>query len=443
MSSMEPSGGSTPSSMATDQPRSKRERVKRGQLMPKRGQRLTQTPKEAGTSQGIGVDIEEACPKLVALYRQQVEAHTDSAKPGGAAAAASASDPDASQRTVVIWMNDLGVGMVVRPRGKVVQSLGWNIPPGRQMLHVEEVLYLKERGSLDVWDESGRRWSVQDAYDTLMDLHDRQLKDEAGRPLSVSLTCYIVYAHMKRAGYALQRRHPAALPTDSLPSPEEAMARLPAPHPSTNMSRRVFANFQRSAQSDRPTEPDKASGEAPDVLSSALSRLGDCDGGGGAMSAVKEVECDAGERVWRVFMPCDRRPSFDEAPDYVLHVAKWTEPLCEFFEDPEVLHDLHAASSPPAEPSDIPPAKKARTTAEDDTRQVPPAAAAADGGGGGECGEEAGSACGVGGEDGAGGAPRMGHLVAVVENASICFFKVELLEDNCRIGGDGAGRRGR
>jgi hypothetical protein len=113
-----------------------------------------------------------------------------------------------------VWVHDLLAGRVTVRRGKVLA--GCQLSPCRpDLLRLEDVLYLLERGTMALYEESGdssrRRVSVKEVWSVLVD-DTFELPADGQVKYNRALENYVVFAHLKRAGYRVSR--PVSLETE-------------------------------------------------------------------------------------------------------------------------------------------------------------------------------------------------------------------------------------
>lgn len=91
----------------------------------------------------------------------------------------------------VDWDADDKVGIVQKAKGGILQSMGYFRRGGTHCLYSEEVLFLMDKGSMQLsWH--GLPVSVQHAWAMCL--------------ANLNATHYLVYAHLRRAGYVVRRR---------------------------------------------------------------------------------------------------------------------------------------------------------------------------------------------------------------------------------------------
>eukprot|EP00737_Agarophyton_chilense_P000024 gb/GEZJ01000031.1/.p1 GENE.gb/GEZJ01000031.1/~~gb/GEZJ01000031.1/.p1 ORF type:complete len:290 (+),score=28.58 gb/GEZJ01000031.1/:524-1393(+) len=90
------------------------------------------------------------------------------------------------------WDRTKHEAVVIVGRGNAMHSMGY-FSQGKQCLYPEEALFLVDRGSMDLCI-NGLPASVQRAWATVM-----------STPNSLSLNEYLVFAHLRRAGYVVRR----------------------------------------------------------------------------------------------------------------------------------------------------------------------------------------------------------------------------------------------
>lgn len=91
----------------------------------------------------------------------------------------------------VDWDGDDKVGIVQKAKGGILQSMGYFRRGGTHCLYSEEVLFLMDKGSMQLsWH--GLPVSVQHAWSMCL--------------VNLNATHYLVYAHLRRAGYVVRRR---------------------------------------------------------------------------------------------------------------------------------------------------------------------------------------------------------------------------------------------
>lgn len=89
------------------------------------------------------------------------------------------------------WDGDEKVGIVTKAKGGILQSMGYFRRGGTHCLYSEEVLFLMDKGSMQLsWH--GLPVSVQHAWSMCL--------------ANLNATHYLVYAHLRRAGYVVRRR---------------------------------------------------------------------------------------------------------------------------------------------------------------------------------------------------------------------------------------------
>ncbi|KAK9826601.1 hypothetical protein WJX74_004882 [Apatococcus lobatus] len=143
-----------------------------------------------------------AAPEQLATERQELDRQLDELE-------AVWSIPKQGDVSIALWQQDSLTYLVVVPRGKLLQHMGFNWK-GKLHLHPEEAMYLMDRANLVLFARSpeGR----QPAQLSLLEAY--RLMTGAG----ASMDQYQVYCHLMRNGFIVTR-HPAlwSLPSDAEP----------------------------------------------------------------------------------------------------------------------------------------------------------------------------------------------------------------------------------
>jgi tRNA-splicing endonuclease subunit Sen54 len=97
------------------------------------------------------------------------------------------------QNVRTIWISSLRKGLIKKPKGSFLQTVGVVDKEGNFWLNAEEFVYLAERGTIEPWFEN---------KDLAMDLQSVYAQCFANED---EIDEYHVYAHLKRHGYIVSR----------------------------------------------------------------------------------------------------------------------------------------------------------------------------------------------------------------------------------------------
>eukprot|EP00931_Biecheleriopsis_adriatica_P012782 TRINITY_DN114017_c0_g1_i1.p1 TRINITY_DN114017_c0_g1~~TRINITY_DN114017_c0_g1_i1.p1 ORF type:complete len:382 (-),score=94.56 TRINITY_DN114017_c0_g1_i1:9-1154(-) len=213
-------------------------------------------------------EVQQALKQLQEAYEQQRRLQDEGA-------AECAADYDAASR----------LALLTRRRGQAVESFGHR-EDGQWMLEQEEMLYLAERGSLAVFEtEAGAGKEAADAEASQSSkvgaskkkrrLNMRELYGHVlSGPGSLAPDSYVVYSHLRRSGFTVQRPAETAedacqklwhLAVPSAPSAASEGGAVSAVHIVRPEEPVLASLLGRVATSER------AAGEGADVLSSKLA----------------------------------------------------------------------------------------------------------------------------------------------------------------------------